>query len=419
MMNDAPHRKHTLDKGRNLYNHDPACQAAGQGNPLFVAKGYMDVIALVEAGFSASVAPVGMAITEHQLQILWSISSEPIIALNRDTSGLRAAMRTIDLALPLLEAGKSLRFAQMPKGMDLDDLLRTDGQAAVHAVLESHIPIIKLLWQGQTKGKVFDCLESKAALDKSLHEKVKLIRDPSIRSHYQQDFKDLCWQLFRPQRQSSKRSWQPGGKSQTRPQPTTLDARSSFLASADNVDIRVSEGIILAIAILNPHVVAQFEPHLLEMECHDADHAALLGAILCHADDDPDTLQDHIVQTIGPTLLENLLALRHIAVNPCVSKPGDVENAKMTLTEEFAKIKTQRGVDAEIAEASDKFSDLNDETLTSRLAQAVEERNRTSRCQSEDKAIFGVVDNDARINRDEKEAFNVMMSDINSATKRR
>ena len=104
------------------------------------------------------------------------------------------------------------------------------------------------------------------------------------------------------------------------------------------------------------------------MECQNSDHAALLGAILCHANDNPDTLRDHIVRTIGPDPLENLLALRHIAVTPFVSKPGDVEKAKMTLTGEFVKIKTQRGVDAEIAEASDKFSDLNEETLTSRLA---------------------------------------------------
>ena len=408
-----------FDKGRSLYNHGPARQAAGKGQPLIVAEGYMDVIALVEAGFGAAVAPLGTAITEYQLQLLWRISNDPIIALDGDTAGLRAAMRAGDLALRLLEAGKSLRFARMPEGKDPDDLLRAGGPAAVHAVLERAIPMIKLLWQRETEGKVFDSPERKAALDKSLHEKIKLIRDPSIRSHYRQDFKDLCWQLFRPQRQSSKWTRRSGGKWQAQPQPATLDARSSFLASTDNADIHVREGIILAISILNPQVVVQFEPHLSEMECHNPDHAALLGAILCHADDDPDTLQEHIVQTTGPDPLENLLALRHIALNPCVSKPGDVEKAKMTLAEEFAKTEAQRGLDAEIAEASEDSSDLDDETQTYRLAQAVEERNRTRRSQNEDEAIYDVADNGARINRDEKEAFNAMMSEFNFARKRR
>ena len=125
-----------FDKGRSLYNHGPARQEAGQGRPLIVAEGYMDVIALAEAGYGASVAPLGTAITEHQLQLLWRISNEAVIAMDGDTAGRCAAMRTVDLALPLLEAGNSLRFALMPEGKDPDDLLRTDGSDAVRDVLE-------------------------------------------------------------------------------------------------------------------------------------------------------------------------------------------------------------------------------------------------------------------------------------------
>ncbi len=409
-----------FDKGRSLYNHGPARQAAGKGQPLVVAEGYMDVIALAEAGFGASVAPLGTAITEHQLQLLWRISDEPIIALDGDTAGLRAAMRAVDLALPLLEAGKSLRFALMPEGKDPDDLLRAEGPGAVQAVLESAMPMVKLLWQRETEGKVFDSPERKAALDKALREKVKLIRDPSIRSHYGQEIKDLRWQLFRPQRQPQSRQWQPRGKWQPPAQPATPGARASFLATSETADIQLREAAILAIAILNPEVVVQFEHQLEEMECHDPDHAALRHAILRHAIDDPENLQDHIVQNLGPEPLENLLALRHVAVIPCVRKPGDVEKAQMTLAEELAKIKAHHGLDAEIAEAAEEqLSDVADEALTYRLAQAAEERNRTSRSQNEDKALFDVADNGARINRDEKDAFEAITSGINFDRKRR
>ncbi len=408
-----------FDKGRSLYNHGPARQAAGKGQPLIVAEGYMDVIALAEAGFGASVAPLGTAITEHQLQLLWRISNEPIIALDGDTAGLRAAMRAVDLALPLLEAGKSLRFALMPEGKDPDDLLRAEGAGAVQAVLDAAIPMVKLLWQRETEGKVFDSPERKAALDKVLRDKIKLIRDPSIRSHYGQEIKDLRWQLFRPQRQSQNRAWQPKGKWQPQKQPATAGARASFLASSDNADIHLREAAILAIAILNPQVVVQFEAQLEEMDCHDPDHAALRHAILRHAIDDPENLRDHIVETLGAEPLENLLSLRHVAVIPCVFKPGDVEKAEMTLAEELAKIKALRGLDAEIAEAAEELSDLADEALTYRLAQAAEERNRTSRSQNEDRAVFDIADNGARINRDEKDAFKAIMSGINFERKRR
>ncbi|WP_108858984.1 DNA primase [Ruegeria sp. Alg231-54] len=408
-----------FDKGRSLYNHGPARQAAGKGQPLIVAEGYMDVIALAEAGFGASVAPLGTAITEHQLQLLWRVSDEPIIALDGDTAGLRAAMRAVDLALPLLEAGKSLRFALMPEGKDPDDLLRAEGPAAVKTVLEGAIPMVKLLWQRETEGKVFDSPERKAALDKSLRDKIKLIRDPSIRSHYGQEIKDLRWRLFRPHRQPQNRQWQPRGKWQPPKQPATPGARSSFLASSETADIQMREAAILAIAILNPTVVVQFEHQLEEMECHDPDHAALRAAILRHAIDDPEHLKDHIFETLGGEVLENLLALRHVAVIPCVFKPGDVEKAEMTLAEELAKIKAFRGLDAEIAEAAEELSDLADEALTYRLAQAAEERNRTSRSQNEDRAVFDIADNGARINRDEKDAFQAIMSGINFERKRR
>ena len=119
-----------FDKGRSLYNVKDARAAAGQGKPLVVAEGYMDVIALVQAGFGAAVAPLGTAITENQLQMLWRIAPEPIITLDGDAAGQRAALRLVDLALPLLEAGRSLRFAVMPDGLDPDDLLRAQGAPA-------------------------------------------------------------------------------------------------------------------------------------------------------------------------------------------------------------------------------------------------------------------------------------------------
>ena len=132
-----------FDKSRTLYNHGPARVAAGKGKALSVGEGYMDVIALSEAGFGAAVAPLGTAVTEHQLQMLWRVADEPIIALDGDTAGLRAANRVIDLALPALEAGKSLRFARMPEGQDPDDLLRASGPSAGEGILEAALPMVR------------------------------------------------------------------------------------------------------------------------------------------------------------------------------------------------------------------------------------------------------------------------------------
>ena len=148
-----------FDKGRTLYNLAPARAAAGKGQPLIVAEGYMDVIALSQAGFHAALAPLGTAVTEHQLQMLWRITGEPIIALDGDKAGINAAYRVVDLALPLLAAGRALRFALMPEGKDPDDVLREGGPTAMQRLLGSTVSPVDLLWQREVEGKVFDSPE--------------------------------------------------------------------------------------------------------------------------------------------------------------------------------------------------------------------------------------------------------------------
>ena len=171
-----------FDKGRSLYNIGPAREASGKANALIVAEGYMDVIALAQAGFNHSVAPLGTAITENQLAMIWRICPEPVIALDGDAAGTKAAMRLIDIALPLLEAGKSLRFCILPEGLDPDDLIRAQGAEAMQKLLESARPMVDLLWQRETEGKIFDSPERRATLDASLRKAVKQIKDPDRKS---------------------------------------------------------------------------------------------------------------------------------------------------------------------------------------------------------------------------------------------
>ncbi|GAA6187613.1 DNA primase [Litorivita sp. NS0012-18] len=292
-----------FDKGRSLYNQGPAREAAGKGQALVVAEGYMDVIALSEAGFGAAVAPLGTAVTEHQLALLWRISPEPVIALDGDAAGLRAAMRVIDLALPLLEAGKSLRFAIMPEGKDPDDVIRSNGAAAMGELIDGAVPMVDLLWQRETEGKNFDSPERKAGLDKALREKIKLIRDPSIRKHYGEAIKELRWALFRPNRGqgggagagSAKQgggTWTPRraggagrGKWQAPPQPPTQGAKASALVGADpKAQDHLRVGVILASLIATPQVVESFRRRIARMQCTGAEHGPLRDLVLRHAE---------------------------------------------------------------------------------------------------------------------------------------
>ncbi|WP_415401878.1 DNA primase [Tateyamaria sp. SN3-11] len=399
-----------FDKGRSLYNHGPARTAAGKGQPLIVAEGYMDVIALAEHGFGASVAPLGTAITEHQLAMLWRIADEPIIALDGDTAGLRAAMRLIDLALPALEAGKSLRFALMPQGQDPDDLLKAQGAGALQKLLDDAMPMVKLLWQRETEGKNFDSPERKAALDKALRHKIKLIADPSIRQHYGQEIKDLRWALFRPQRAPNGRGgqgrWQP-------PQTAMPSTKSSALATGnDHVAVHMREAAILAALALTPEVSEEFESGLEGLTCADPDHAVLRDLILRHGYLGAEVLHEKIFSALGPEALDNLLSSRHVAIIPCIRTPGNAEMARMTVAEELAKLSAAKGLDAEIADAVQDLEGVADEGVTWRLSQAAAAAADATRSSKEDNAEYDTGDNGARISRHERDAFSALMDQI-------
>jgi DNA primase len=396
-----------FDKGRSLYNVKDARVAAGKGQPLLVAEGYMDVIALSEAGFGASVAPLGTAITENQLAMMWRISDEPIITLDGDAAGQRAALRLIDLALPLLEAGRSLRFAMMPEGKDPDDLLKSSGASAVQALVDAAVPMVQLLWGRETEGKVFDSPERKAALDKALREKIKLIKDPSIRSHYGQEIKDLRWNLFRAKSKGPARADRDWGKRQPwnskAPQGPSAGAKTSVLATASDTDAmdHLREAVILAACISCPEVVEPFESGLEAMACRSGDHAHLRDLVLRHASEGIEILSGQIYDALGPDALENLMAQRHVAITPCIRKPGDTEITSMTISEELAKLAAVRGLKDEVSDAADDLTGEADEGVTWRLAEAAKAADLAQRAGQEDKAEYVIADNGARLDRDQ------------------
>lgn len=411
-----------FDKGRNLYNFASARVAAGKGKPLIVAEGYMDVIALSEAGFTAAVAPLGTAVTDTQLQLMWRIAPEPIIALDGDAAGIRAALRVIDLALPLLEAGQSLRFAVMPEGKDPDDLIRASGAGAMQALLDQAVPMVDLLWRRETEGQVFDSPERRATLDKALREKIKLIKDPSIRAHYGEALKEMRWELFGTRRRANtaaraaRPAWTPGSpRWQPAPVPQS-STKSSLLAQAgDGVEDHLREAVIFATLITTPAVIEEFEGQIEQMDCQGAGHAALRDALLRTAmshGHDPDALRASLEQEVGAQLLESLFALPHVRIVPPVRQPGNTEMARMTVAEELAKLTCQRGLISEIAEAEEDLEGLADEAVTWRLSQAAEARNRALRSQQQDRTEYDTGPNGARINRDERSALDALMDKI-------
>ena len=185
-------------KGANLYNGAAARKACHDGAPLIVVEGYIDVIAMVTAGFPATVAPLGTALTEEQLALLWKMADEPVLCFDGDSAGRRAAYRAADLATPKLQPGKSLVFALLPEGQDPDDLARAGGRAAIDEVLASARPLADMIWMRETESAAFATPERRAALEARLNEIVGTITHEAVRKYYRQDFEARVRALFSP-----------------------------------------------------------------------------------------------------------------------------------------------------------------------------------------------------------------------------
>lgn len=186
-------------KGNVLYNFSRArraLQGAGGADTLIAVEGYMDVIALYQAGIENAVAPLGTALTENQLQLMWKTTPVPVLCFDGDGAGQRAAFRAVELALPHIKPGQSLRFAMLPDGKDPDDLVKHDGRQPFDRVMAEAKPLAEMVWIREVSSASIDTPEKRAEIEARLKQVVQVIADENVRRHYQQDIRDRLYALF-------------------------------------------------------------------------------------------------------------------------------------------------------------------------------------------------------------------------------
>jgi len=270
-------------KGRNLYGLAQAKDAIRAAGTVIVCEGYTDVIALAQAGIGQAVAPLGTALTEDQIALLWRLAPEPVLCFDGDTAGQRAAARAAERALPLLKAGFGLRFAMLPAGEDPDSLVQGRGRQAFDEVLEGAMALSELVWRVESDGRLPPTPEGRADLNRRLDQKLRDIPDPTVRRYFQDFFKSRLW----PDGPATGRGGARGGRRFGR------DAWGSGRWSgpaqrlrADTAETRpvqsrrLRAAILLATAINHPDLLAEAEEELGRIAIADADLDNLRQALL-------------------------------------------------------------------------------------------------------------------------------------------
>lgn len=285
-------------KGHVLYNYDRARRAAAglpkdSGQPLIVCEGYMDVIGLARGGFGNAVAPLGTALTEDQIGLLWRACDEPVLCFDGDRAGRQAAHRAIDRALPLLKPGKSLNFAFLPEGTDPDDLIREGGARAFEAVLSAAQPLAEVLWEREYEAQPMTTPEKRAAFRSHLRQLVRGIADPDVRTAYglwMREKLDGLYQAARNRNQAGGSGHGRGGFSR-QPSMRGFPARGQFAPPAEASPalkaksaagrMAVEREALLVFSLLNhPELFDLQETEILELELAAPPLAAVLDEFI-------------------------------------------------------------------------------------------------------------------------------------------
>ena len=383
-----------FDKGRTLYNLDRAAPAVRKTARVLVVEGYMDVIALAQAGIAEAVAPLGTALTEPQLDRLWRMADVPILCFDGDAAGQKAALRAAHRALPLLAPGRSLAFVTLPDGQDPDDLVRKGGAAAIEKLLAAPEPLVDRLWKTELAAEPLDTPEQRAGLKQRLSELAGGIADASVRSEYHSEFRRRFDALFAIQRRAfvpfekRKGPWKPPLA------PVTADAKAFRAAGID----RVLAKAVLAGLIRHPCEIARHMEVLGGLKLVDGALGRLFEAVVDLALEDQALDSGGLITILARSgfdaVASDLLRADTMPYTFTV-ETGDPVRARADLDEAIAILVARPEVDAALADATSAMqADFTDEAFGRQVAlvrekQALEDRLANLVQSNEDARAFG------------------------------
>lgn len=344
-------------KGAVLFNAHGARGPAHDKSQIIVVEGYMDVIALAEAGFPQTVAPLGTALTEDQLKLLWRMAPEPVLCFDGDAAGRKAAFRAVETALPHLRPGYSVQFAFLPEGVDPDDLVRQHGAGALHGILRKTAPLFDMLMKREEQtDQSGSTPEQRASVEARLKGFVGRIADASVRGHYERELRQTLYEKNRKlvreltradgrrgapfankRRDNTQIDWRVRERANERARlggppraalAATAIARSNEL-SERSVAAPPREALLI-LTLLN-------HPWLLEQHCEEVAELALTSAPLIR-------LRDALLELLaGGAPLDSVNIRAHLSTIGLDSVVAVVERALTHKSDKFAEPDAETG----------------------------------------------------------------------------
>ncbi|WP_282611235.1 DNA primase [Pelagibius sp. Alg239-R121] len=367
-------------KGATLYNLDQAQKTGRQHEEVIAVEGYMDVIALTQAGFDQVVAPLGTALTETQIAMLWQIAPEPILCFDGDTAGRRAATRAVQRALPGLYAGHSLKIATLPPDHDPDSLVQSQGNEALRSLIESAQPLTDWLWQALVEPSDYSTPERAADFRRAVNDQIQEIRDPGVRSLYQRDYNGRLAKIFEMQfpSRSGPTSNRPRRNGKHGKKPTVGPSPQGPVSSA----APTLERLVLLVLVNHPALLTTCHEALAAITFPGKEAKELQSALLETASAEEamqsETLANEVERRGLASFVERLKSDRLLKVHSFAEEAKETEIAGHGIQHLFDRLRTLRSLSDDLEEAKQLLASHPTDENWRRFRALTEELRRVS-----------------------------------------
>ena len=349
-------------KGSLLYGQHLAGPAARKAGRVIAVEGYMDVIALHQAGIAEAVAPLGTALTEQQLEALWRLADDPVLCFDGDEAGARAAGRAVERALPRLSAKRSLRFAALPAGQDPDTMVRDRGRQAITEIVEAAFPLSQQLWRMATDGRALDTPEARARVSKELQDQIARIPDRDLGFRYLEDFRQrlrLPWQRRRD------------GAPPAFVAPEPPVRRGGALGPGAHGTAQPRERTLLQTLLDFPALVVEQHESLARIHLETPRFAAVMAALVEWAETGPEPEGALLSEALARQGLGGVAEELAEADTSYLNRAASLEDARTLLTQLLEMQRRWIDVPAALSEAESALADEISEENWERLQETI------------------------------------------------
>ncbi len=361
-------------KGSLLYGQHLAAPAARKAGQAIAVEGYMDAIALHQAGIAQAVAPLGTALTEQQLEGLWRLADDPVLCFDGDEAGARAAARAVERALPKLSAKRSLRFATLPAGQDPDTMVRDRGTRAMAEIVDAAIPLSDQLWAMVAGGRALETPEARARVNRQLQEQIERIPDQDLRYRYLEDF-----------RRRLRLPWQ--GRKQGGPPPAFAPEppvrRSAALGPGAQGDPQPRERTLLQTLLDFPALLIEQGETLAILPFETQRYRTVKDAMVDWAEAGPEPDAENLRAHLGGRGLESVVGELLDSSTAYLNRAAGLDDARTQLAHLLGMQRRAVELPAELAAAERAFADEESEEALEQLTEAVRRNHDLARAEAE------------------------------------